>query len=52
MIRKPKFLLVLLALLMSASWPVMAQSTGSISGIITDEKGAVIPNATVTARNV
>ena len=30
----------------------MAQTTGSISGEVRDEKQAVIPNATVTVRNV
>jgi outer membrane receptor protein involved in Fe transport len=34
------------------SFPVMAQTTGSISGEVRDEKQAVIPNATVTVRNV
>ena len=34
------------------SFPVMAQTTGSISGEVRDEKQAVITNATVTVRNV
>ncbi len=47
----------LLSLLFAAffaflSFPVMAQTTGSISGEVRDEKQAVIPNATVTVRNV
>lgn len=50
--RRSAFLILLLALLLSASVQVMAQATGSISGSVTDAKGAVIPNATVTARHV
>src|SRR5262245_33528496 len=45
----------LLFLLMSAiTTPGLAQigGTGSIQGVITDETGAVIPGATVTATNV
>jgi len=43
----------LLSLLFAAffvflSRPVIAQTTGSISGEVRDEKQAVIPNATVT----
>jgi outer membrane receptor protein involved in Fe transport len=34
------------------SFPVMAQTTGSISGEVRDEKQAVITNATVIVRNV
>jgi len=33
------------------SLPVAAQTTGTISGSVTDEKQAVIPGGTVTARN-
>ena len=40
---------VMLAFLAS---PTMAQTTGSISGEVKDEKQAVITNATVTVRNV
>ncbi len=45
-------LLLSIALLVLLSCPVMAQISGTITGTITDEKGAVIPNATVTARQV
>ncbi|MDQ1610653.1 MAG: hypothetical protein QOG00_584 [Pyrinomonadaceae bacterium] len=44
--------LVLLVLLLAAAYPASAQTTGSISGTVQDEKEAAIPNATVTARNV
>ncbi len=43
------FFVALLALLVS---PVLAQTTGSISGEVKDEKQAVVTNATVTVRNV
>jgi hypothetical protein len=44
------FLLALLfSLLMSLT--VVAQSTATLQGTVTDSKGAVVPNATVTARN-
>lgn len=45
-------LVVLLALFVCSFYSVAAQTTGSISGQVKDEKQAVIPNATVTARNV
>ena len=38
----------LLLLCSVCSW---AQSTGSVTGVITDESGAVIPGATVTVTN-
>ena len=47
-----RLLPLLLAFLLSSSIAAMGQTTGSISGTVTDEKGAVIPNATVTARNL
>jgi len=43
----PLFLLV--AGLLSA--PVLAQSTATLQGTVTDSKGAVVPDATVTVRN-
>jgi hypothetical protein len=43
-------LLMLVAGLLVSS-PVQAQSTATLQGTITDAKGAVIPNATVTVRN-
>ena len=45
--------LMLLALLLGASWQATAQSTaGSVAGEVLDERQAAIPNATVTVRNV
>ena len=41
----------LLAVLLSCSVVAFGQTTGTISGTVTDEKGAVITNASVTARN-
>lgn len=46
-----RFLLLFLAVLLSSSVVAFGQTTGTISGTVTDEKGAVITNATVTARN-
>ena len=46
-----RLLPLLLAVLLSSSVVALGQTTGTISGTITDEKGAVIPNASVTARN-
>ena len=40
-----------LGLLLLCSASVWAQSTGSISGVVTDESGAVIPGAAVSATN-
>ena len=42
---------LLLACCALLALPVMAQTTGSIAGTVSDEKGAVIPSATVTVRN-
>ncbi len=44
-------LLILVGLFICLSLPVAAQTTGNISGSVTDEKQAVIPGGTVTARN-
>jgi hypothetical protein len=44
----PLFMLVA-GLLVSS--PVLAQSTATLQGTVSDAKGAVIPNATVTVRN-
>lgn len=46
-----RFLPFLIAALLSSSIVAFGQTTGRISGTVTDEKGAVISNATVTARN-
>ncbi|HEV8426754.1 MAG TPA: TonB-dependent receptor [Pyrinomonadaceae bacterium] len=46
-----RFLPFLLAVLLSSSVVAFGQTTGTISGTVTDEKGAVIHNASVTARN-
>ncbi|HEV2705946.1 MAG TPA: carboxypeptidase regulatory-like domain-containing protein [Pyrinomonadaceae bacterium] len=50
--RTAKFILALCVMLWGAALSVAAQTTGSISGQIQDEKGAAIPNAAVTVRNV
>ena len=52
MTKATRFLVVLLALFAASSYVVTAQTTGSISGVVKDEKQAVIPNATVTVRNI
>ena len=43
------FLLLVTALLVTS--PVLAQSTATLQGTVTDSKGAVLPNATVVVRN-
>jgi hypothetical protein len=47
-----KKLLWLSLMLVFAAQLAFAQSSGSISGTVQDSSGAVIPNATVTARNL
>jgi len=47
-----KLFLLLSALLTLTVSPVLAQTSGSISGEVKDEKQAVVTNATVTVRNV
>jgi hypothetical protein len=44
--------LVLFVLLLGVAVSATAQTTGTISGIVQDEKEAALPNATVTVRNV
>src|SRR5215468_10422144 len=44
-------LLLGVALLLLCSVSVFAQSTGSLSGVVTDESGAVIPGAGVSMTN-
>jgi carboxypeptidase family protein len=46
-----RYLPFLIAVLLSSSTVAFSQTTARISGTVTDEKGAVIANATVTARN-
>ncbi len=47
-----KYLVVALAILAAFSFQVMAQTTGSLSGEVKDEKQSLIPNATITVRNI
>ncbi len=51
MIKATRALVVLLVVFACSSYAVTGQTTGSISGVVTDEKQGVIPNATVTVRN-
>jgi hypothetical protein len=50
--RTTRFLPLFLAVLLSSSVVALGQTTGTISGTVADEKGAVIHNASVTARNI
>ncbi len=52
MIKATRYLIVLLAVFACASYTVVGQTTGSVSGEVKDEKGSSIPNATVSLRNV
>ncbi len=52
MIKATRFLTLAAALLMCFCCSVLAQTSGSISGEVRDEKQAVIPGATVTTRNI
>ena len=52
MIKKTRYAIVALGIFLFLSAPVLAQTTGSISGHVKDEKGAILPNASVTARNI
>ncbi len=49
--KSTRLLPFLIAALLSCSFVAYGQTTATISGTVIDEKGAVIPNATVTARN-
>ena len=50
MLKVTRVLMLITALF--ASCPVLAQTSGSISGEVRDEKQAVITGATVTVRNI
>jgi hypothetical protein len=52
MIKTTRSILMLAAFFASLSCPTNAQTTGSISGQVKDEKQAILPNASVTVRNV
>ncbi len=52
MTRVTRLAFLSLALLAFLSSPILAQTTGSISGEVRDEKQAIVTNATVTVRNV
>lgn len=42
---------VLLGVLVFATQFAIAQSTATLRGTVTDQTGAMVPNATITARN-
>jgi hypothetical protein len=44
--------ILILAVMLGESWHAVAQTTGTISGTVADERQALLPNATVVARNV
>src|SRR5262245_13651235 len=53
MIMKSRCLLIIAALILGSFSNIFAQtSTASISGVVTDEQQGLIPNATITVRNV
>src|SRR5688572_13398785 len=52
MIRVTRLVFLAVALLTFLASPILAQTTGSISGEVRDEKQAIVTNATVTVRNV
>ncbi|HEU4595033.1 MAG TPA: carboxypeptidase regulatory-like domain-containing protein [Pyrinomonadaceae bacterium] len=52
MSRSLRLTLALAVLLLGLALPAAAQTTGTISGSVQNEKGEAIPGATVTARNV
>ncbi len=52
MIKATRVLMLLVALVACFCFPALAQTSGSISGEVRDEKQAVIPGATVTVRNI
>ena len=52
MIKAFRYLMVAAAILVCLSLSALAQTTGSISGMVKDEKGAILPNAKVTLREV
>ena len=52
MSRVNRLVLLSIALLAFLASPILAQTTGSISGEVRDEKQAIVTGATVTVRNV
>jgi hypothetical protein len=52
MVRDVGRLIISVAMVLGISWQVLAQTTGTISGVVADESQAVLPNVKVTARNV
>jgi hypothetical protein len=53
MLKRVQYMAALAVLLVSTALMAAAQSsTGSISGQVTDERGGVLPGATVTVRNI